>query len=82
MLAVAARIVHGMCSMRISTLFVCSALIEARQSPLAPPCVCHACHRIELYRCLLRWSIDKEALPATKHAFIVLGAGSGATETA
>ena len=44
--------------------------------------VCHACHRIELCRCLLRWSIDKEALPATKHAFLVLGAGSGATETA
>ena len=39
MLAVAVRIVHGMGSMRISTLFVCSALIEARQSPLAPPCV-------------------------------------------
>ena len=45
--------------------------------------VCHACHRIELCRCLVRWSIDKEALPATtRHTLLVLGAGSGATETA
>ena len=39
MLSVAVCIARGTGSMRISALFVCSALLEARQPPLAPPCV-------------------------------------------
>jgi len=82
MMAVAVRIGSGTGSMIISALFVGSALLEARQPPLAPPCVPRLSPDIELCRCLVRWSVDKEALPATNHTFLVLGVGSGATETA
>ena len=82
MMTAAVRIRSEMVSMSTSGRSVCSALLDERQPPFAPPHTATAVTRIEHRQQLVRYITGMAVQPATQDMFFMLAASSGATENA